>query len=622
MPQPEHNPGTDTETMTSSLKYLVFRPILLGLAGLSLCLAAPALALETFDFESPYLVQSGQQVWDFSLIEDGGQYHVFYHTIPQQAANPAYADTIWHATSPDLRHWNMQGAALTVGPDWYDSVAMWAPDVVYDEASGRWAMLYTGVTTGMVQRPCLAWSDDLNTWTKSLANPVFEPDSLTYHWAPTQAWSSFRDPFVYHDGAQWNMLSTAGLRLGGYPGYRRGIVHRATSADLVNWVDAGVFYEHDGSSGKTRDLESVQYLVRDGWHHLFFVEQNLDIDNHPTNHMVATDPSGWTMANTTVVDAGWAPEIRRFDAGADADIFARLAKDQDPRDGSWFVTVKFDSIRFENGGQTPVVIVGDGLADDWPVRLGASGMAAPAFGENAELRGDVALGIEGHGWFSSLENYGGPLAGLGAPGAELGTAATGRLESRAFTVSGGHLRLLLGGGYYPETCYIALLDDFTGVELARTSPTSPTRMSEQFWDLGPWLGQTVRLAIVDNEEGPNGWIAVDGIEERLGGLAGVGENTPRGVPIDGLEVWPNPFNPRTVIRFEMARAGAYRVDVFDLAGRRVWRSAPGVMSSGGEVRVAWDGRDQNGRALASGAFLGRVMVDEVAVGQVRLMLLK
>lgn len=581
--------------------------------------SVPASALINFDFESPYLVQPGQQVWDFSLIRDAGQYHVFYHTIPQQNTHPANADTIWHATSPDLRHWDIRGPALTSGPGWYDDVAMWAPDVVFDDVSGRWAMLYTGVAGPMVQRACLAWSDDLMTWSKSVANPVFEPDTLAYHWGPQQAWSSFRDPFVFHDGAQWNMLSTAGRRLGGYPGYRRGIVHRAVSADLENWSDAGVFYEHDGTVGKSRDLESVQYLVRDGWHHLFFVEQDLEIDNHPTSHLVAGDPSGWTMAGRTTVDAGWAPEIKRFDAGAGADVFARLAKDQDPRDDSWFVTVRFDSIRFDDGGQTPVVMFEESFLGDWTTQVGAA--AVPVYGENAALRNDPPAGIEGHGWFSTFENYGGPLAGIGAPAAAWGDSAVGRLESRAFVVTGDHLRLLLGGGYYAETCYVALLQDATGQELSRIHTNNLTGLAERLWDVSAWSGMTVRLAVVDQETGPGGWIAVDGIEERLGGLATVGGNALGRAVVSGLAAWPNPFNPQTVIRFDVARVGVARVEIHDLAGRRVWQSRDRAVP-GGEVRVAWSGQDQSGRALASGAYLARVVVDGEPSASLRVMLLK
>jgi len=589
--------------MANRLKYLSICALLalgLGLPGL----ASPLLAQTTFDFETPYLVHPGIQTWDFSLVRDQGLYHAFYTAIPQHSPSPAYADTLWHATSPDLRRWDIVGAAVTIGPDPYDDVALWAPHVVFDEDSQRWAMLYTGVTTGMVQRACLAWSDDLYAWTKSANNPVFEPDSLTYHWAPTQAWSSFRDPFVYHDGSQWNMLSTAGLRLGGYPGYRRGIVHRATSPDLETWADAGVFYEHDGAVAKTRDLESPQYLVRNGWHHLFFVEQDLTISNHPTSHMVATDPLGWTMAERTVVDAGWAPEINRFDPEPEAEVFARLAKDQDPRDDSWFVTVKFDSVRFEDGGQTPVVMMADPLAETWPVRVGVSGGGAPTFGENGVLRNEPAQGMEGHGWFSSRENYGGPLFGVGQPGAALGDSATGRMESKPFTVAGGHLRLLLAGGYYPATCYVALLDAATDLELSRMTASSPTELQERFWNIGPWLGQSVRLAIVDDETRSGGWIAVDGIEERPGAPSGVVPTQTQGLR---LEAWPNPFNPRTAIRFKMPRAGTYRVAVHDLAGRQVWQSPEASASDGENIRVVWNGRDQTGRTLASGTYFVQLL---------------
>ncbi len=604
--------------IASKLRSFISAGLTAGLILALMLVFAPASALVTFDFETPYLVHPGQQVWDFSLIEDGGQYHAFYHTIAQHNAHPAQADTIWHAVSQDLSRWEILGPVLTSGPGWYDEVAMWAPDVVYDEATGRWAMLYTGVAEAMVQRPCLAWSDDLMSWTKSVANPVFEPDTLTYHWAPDQAWSSFRDPFVYHDGAQWNMLSTAGLRLGGYPGYRRGIVHRAVSADLTNWSDAGVFYEHDGIEGKTRDLESVQYVVREGWHHLFFVEQNLALDSHPTSHLAAADPASWTMANRTDIDHGWAPEIKHFGSGEEAGVFARLAKGQDPRDGSWFVTVRFDSLRFSGGGQVPEVVFAEPFAGQWPTRFGTA--TAPTFGENAVLRHDPPQGVAGHGWFSTYERYGGPLSGSGSPGAAWGAEGTARLESQPFTITGDHLRLLLGGGYYAETCYVALVDDLTGLELSRIHTNNMMGMAERLWDLRPWLGRTVRLAIVDEETRTGGWIAVDGIEERVGSLATVPGLPEAESAVSGLIAWPNPFNPQTLVQYEIAGHGASWMEIYDVAGRRVWQS-PRHMAQG-ESQIIWNGCDQSGRSLSSGSYLGRIMLEGEAVAQVRLVLLK
>jgi hypothetical protein len=592
------------------------------LAAVLILWALPAAALVSFDFETPYLVHPTRQVWDFCLVPHGGQYHVFYHTVPQQDLHAANADTIWHAVSADLRRWRILGPVLTSGPEWWDEVAIWAPDVVYDDQTGRWAMLYTGIAQGMVQRACLAWSDDLETWVKSPANPVFEPDSATYFWSPSEAWSSFRDPFIFHDGQTWNMLSTAHLRIGGVPGYRRGIVHRAVSTDLENWQDAGVFYEHDGTSGRSNALESVQYVVRAGRHHLFFTEQDPALEHHPTSHMTAADPSGWTMAGRTIVDAGWAPEIEPFAGNGGADVFARLAKGQDPRDGTWFVTAKFDSIRFDPGGSAPVVVPVDPLGPDWPTRTGPVGAAAPTFGDNPALRGDPAMGAAGHGWFGSAENYGGPLGGTGLPGATLGETATGGLESAPFIVSTGWFRLLLGGGNYPATCYVGLVDDASGALLTSISPEGTSVLAPRIWDAAAFSGVTVRMVIVDEETGPEGWIAADAIEEFAG--ASAVDDGGRGldeVRVRNLTASPNPFNARTEIGFEIPGDGMGRLEIFDLAGRRVWRS-PGFTAGAGNLRLVWNGCDGSGRHLPSGAYHVRVIHRGVPVAGLRLTLLK
>ncbi len=68
---------------------------------------------------------------------------------------------------------------------------------------------------------------------------------------------------------------------------------------------------------------------------------------------------------------------------------------------------------------------------------------------------------------------------------------------------------------------------------------------------------------------------------------------------------PNPFNPRTEIRFEIDRPGEVQLELFDLAGRRVrdwelgWRGA-------GVSAVLFDGRDSSGREVGSGVYLLRL----------------
>jgi hypothetical protein len=562
-----------------------------------------AMALEKFDFECRYLMHEGQQIWDFCLTPDGDEFHVFYHTIPPQNQHPAYADTIWHAVSSDMRRWDFRGPAITSGPDWWDATAVWAPDVVYDEASGRWAMLYTGVSSNMVQRTCLAWSDDLDNWTKDAANPVFEPDTLAYHWHPDQDWSSFRDPFIFWENNQWNMLNTAHQRLGGYPGYKQAIVHRAVSDDLVNWTDAGVFFAHDGEAGTNwYDLESVQYYKRNGYHYLFFVEQDPDLEVHKTSLIYAHDRADWTFADRSFLDDGWAPEVQYVGGFWFDTMFGRLHQYDDPSTGLTNVVARFDLMTFGFLGWGPSVSNWDPLYSDW-TRYGEVGEAAPTFGDNPVLRGETSARLEGHGWFSSFEHFGGPLSGEGSPGDTLGVAATGALRSKEFRLSGDYLTFLVAGGEDPENLFINLEDTQSGVELFRQTGNGAPFMTRRIWDLRPFQGRDVRLNIVDNNMGPDGWIAVDSIEETDRNLSPVGEDIPQ--PAHIARCYPNPFNPRTNISFGLGKPELVTVEVFDVSGRLVHTLASRVFPAGYH-ELSWNGQDSGGRSLPSGTYLVRL----------------
>jgi hypothetical protein len=68
---------------------------------------------------------------------------------------------------------------------------------------------------------------------------------------------------------------------------------------------------------------------------------------------------------------------------------------------------------------------------------------------------------------------------------------------------------------------------------------------------------------------------------------------------------PNPFNPMTVIAFELAHAGPVQLDVFDVRGQRLRRLVSAPLAAG-RHELAWDGRDGSGRALASGVYFARL----------------
>jgi len=100
-----------------------------------------------------------------------------------------------------------------------------------------------------------------------------------------------------------------------------------------------------------------------------------------------------------------------------------------------------------------------------------------------------------------------------------------------------------------------------------------------------------------------------------------------GVVFDGppparltVQVFPNPFNPRTTVAFFLPRQGHVQIRVFDLSGRQVRTLANRGFPVGNHA-VEWNGRDETGRALASGTYLIRCKTDYASRTQ-RVMLIR
>ncbi|MDD4857911.1 MAG: FlgD immunoglobulin-like domain containing protein, partial [Candidatus Krumholzibacteria bacterium] len=69
---------------------------------------------------------------------------------------------------------------------------------------------------------------------------------------------------------------------------------------------------------------------------------------------------------------------------------------------------------------------------------------------------------------------------------------------------------------------------------------------------------------------------------------------------------PNPFNPVTVIRYDVpASGGMVTVKVYDVSGRLVRTLVDGAQSAG-QHTVRWDGRNDNGQSAASGIYFCRM----------------
>lgn len=85
--------------------------------------------------------------------------------------------------------------------------------------------------------------------------------------------------------------------------------------------------------------------------------------------------------------------------------------------------------------------------------------------------------------------------------------------------------------------------------------------------------------------------------------------------------FPNPFNPRTTIAFDLPEPATVRLEVFDVAGRLVDVLLRDEPHAAGRWEVTWRGRDGSGRGVAAGVYFCRLEAGDFRATR-RLLLVK
>ena len=75
---------------------------------------------------------------------------------------------------------------------------------------------------------------------------------------------------------------------------------------------------------------------------------------------------------------------------------------------------------------------------------------------------------------------------------------------------------------------------------------------------------------------------------------------------------PNPFVARTTLRFELSRASRVRLELYDIAGRRVRQLYERPLAMAGDYAIDWDGRDDRGVAAPRGVYFARLETERSA----------
>jgi hypothetical protein len=104
--------------------------------------------------------------------------------------------------------------------------------------------------------------------------------------------------------------------------------------------------------------------------------------------------------------------------------------------------------------------------------------------------------------------------------------------------------------------------------------------------------------VVHNYFKENACYLATGVEDGTGGEAPPVRNTL-------LQNMPNPFNPETAIHYSVARTGPVAIRIYNVSGALV-RTLVNRVQTTGEYVERWNGTDDHGRPLPSGAYFYRL----------------
>jgi hypothetical protein len=114
---------------------------------------------------------------------------------------------------------------------------------------------------------------------------------------------------------------------------------------------------------------------------------------------------------------------------------------------------------------------------------------------------------------------------------------------------------------------------------------------------------TVRFQVNDGEYMSNEATVLIRVEEVTAAMETPG-NLPQGFAL--LPATPNPFNPRTDLRYDLPEPAWVNLKIFDATGRLVRTLIRDEQRTAGRHIATWDGRSDHGLALPSGVYLYRM----------------
>ena len=86
------------------------------------------------------------------------------------------------------------------------------------------------------------------------------------------------------------------------------------------------------------------------------------------------------------------------------------------------------------------------------------------------------------------------------------------------------------------------------------------------------------------------------------------------------EVFPNPFNPTTQIKYSLPKDNLVDIRIYDAMGRKI-RTLINVYQNGGHHSINWDARNDMGEGVAAGMYILSIQAGEFSASK-KMVLLK
>ena len=493
---------------------------------------------------------------DHALLKIGDTYHLIGITCPVSLQGSKYFS---HYTSPDLRTWT-RGADLEIGTGVTDNwrCQVWAPFIMANPGYGgggalaayKWLMFFTGaskpaVHIQLLQKIGLAGceDDDLNDWT------ILNGDAPIYwtgmddtgnggSYSGGAPWSTYgvdwvndsRDPHVFTDGSDYYLMvmcssSTppgTAYKAIGLAKFNGGMAPEF--AALTHCGDPLLVSSHTVGSY----CESSFILVKGGLYHLWTKKSSgmrHESDDDFMGPPWAPSPYVGTLFLRSTKGPGNATSCELCQI--EGDTYAISGHVQ--ATPYWYKINLVDFSEVAEPGDTPSEAAGAGVAglrglvagvldDDLGWHIGDSEgyysafYLQPVWGDQAAAAGYGPSGMTGNSYLAThFKRY---YPGGYAEGAEWDDySRVGWIYSDPFTLTKSRMELMVGGGEYANTEFVALVRAADGAVLHKATGNGNHVMRKVVWDLTELIGTEVFLVIADLETAEMGCIAVDAIRE-------------------------------------------------------------------------------------------------------------